>query len=128
MELLWKCAAIGIPAAALGLAVRKKSEEQAFLLGLLAAVLIRAGTLEASAPLGELMRKLETKSGMESELFAPVFKGLGLSVLGKLAEGFCKDAGHSAAASAMELATACAVLCAAEPLIELLADTVFSLL
>ena len=128
MELLWKCAAIGVSAAALGLSIRKKNEEQALLLGVLAAVLILGGVLNAAAPLTEVIRRLEKQSGVSSDLLSPVVKGLGLSVLGKLAEGFCRDAGHSAAASAMELATACAILCAAAPLITLLADTVFSAL
>lgn len=128
MDLLWKCAAIGVSAAALGLTIRKKNEEQAFLLGLLAAVLILGCVLNAAAPLTDTIRKLEQMSGMGPELMTPVIKGLGLSVLGKMAEGFCRDAGYSAAASAMELATVCAILSASAPLIEALADTVFSFL
>ena len=126
MELLWKCAAIGVTAAALGLSVRKRSEEQAFLLGVLAAVMILCGVLSAAEPLAGLIRKLEQRSGVAPELLTPVVKGLGLSILGRLAEGFCRDAGQSAAASAMELATAFSILCAAVPLVEALLDVVFS--
>ena len=123
---MWKCAAIGVTAAALGLSIRKHSGEQAFLLGLLAAVTILCGILNSAEPLVELFRTLERRSGIASELLTPVVKSLGLSVLGRLAEGFCKDAGQSAAASAIELATAFCILCAAVPLVDALLDIVFS--
>ena len=128
MELLWKCAAIGVTAAALGLSIRKRSEEQAFLLGVLAAVTILCGILNAAEPLTGLVRTLEQRSGLASELLEPVLKSLGLSILGRLSQGFCRDAGQSAAASAIELATAFSILCAAVPLIEALLDVVFSAL
>ena len=38
MEVLWKCAALGIAASLLSLAMRKEREEQALLLGLAAAL------------------------------------------------------------------------------------------
>ena len=126
MELLWKCAAIGVTAAALGLSIRKRSEEQAFLLGILAAVMILCGILRAAEPLAELIRTLEQRSGITAELLKPVGKSLGLSILGRLAESFCRDAGQSGAASAIELATAFSILCAAVPLVEALLDVVLS--
>ena len=123
---MWKCAAIGVTAAALGLSIRKHSEEQAFLLGLLSALIILCGVLSAAEPVADLIRTLQQKSGVSSELLTPIIKSLGLSVLGGLAEGFCRDAGQRAAASAVELATAFSILCAAVPLVDTLLDVVFS--
>ena len=97
-----------------------------FLLGILATVMILCGVLNAAEPLAELIRKLEQRSGIATELLRPVIKSLGVSILGRLAEGFCRDAGQSAAASAMELATAFSILCAAVPLVESLLDVIFS--
>lgn len=124
--MLWKCAAIGVTAATLSLSIRKRSEEQSFLLGLLAAVMILCGVLNASEPLAGLIRSLEQRSGIDSSLLSPVVKSLGLSILGRLTEGFCRDAGHSAAAFAVELATSFSILCTAVPLVEALLDVVFS--
>ena len=56
MELLWKCAALGIAASLLGLAVRKEREEQALLLGLAAAAMIVTAAVQSLSGAEELLR------------------------------------------------------------------------
>lgn len=126
MDTLKKCAAIAITAAILALTLKKRSEEQSFLLGILAAVLILIGTLQAIEPVLNVAKSLEEKAAISPALLVPVLKSLGLALLGKLSGDFCRDAGQNAVASAMEFAASCAILCAAVPLLESLADTVFS--
>lgn len=126
MDGLWKSAAIAVTAAVLALTLKKRSEEQSFLLGLLAAVLILGGMLNAAEALTSLLQKFARNGELLPGMLVPVMKSLGLAILGKLTESFCRDAGQSALASAMELATSCAILCAALPLLEGLSDTVFS--
>lgn len=126
MDSLWKSAAIAVTAAVLALTLKKRSEEQSFLLGILAAVMILTGMLNAAESLTGLLQKFTRKGDILPGMLVPVMKSLGLAILGKLTESFCRDAGQSALASAMELATSCAILCAALPLLESLSDTVFS--
>ncbi len=126
MDTLKKCAAIAITAAVLALTLKKRSEEQSFLLGILAAVLILIGTMQAIEPVLNAAKSLEEKAAISPALLVPVLKSLGLALLGKLSGDFCRDAGQTALGSVMEFAASCAILCAAVPLLESLADTVFS--
>ena len=57
MEVLWKCAALGIAASLLSLAMRKEREEQALLLGLAAAAMISAAAIQSLSGAEQLLRK-----------------------------------------------------------------------
>ncbi len=126
METLWKCAALGLTASVLALLARRHSEEQALLLGAAAAVMILLTALQSLESLGSLLRRAENGSGLGAEFTVPVLKSLGLSILGKLSAGFCRDLGQNAAASALELASVCAILCVSLPLLQSLLDIVFA--
>ncbi len=126
MELLWKCAALGITASLLGLAVRKEREEQALLLGLAAAAMIIAAAVGSLSGTEELLRTAGERAGLTAALTTPVLKGLGLALLGRFSASVCRDAGQAAAASAVELASACAILCVSLPLLQSLLELVFA--
>lgn len=126
MELLWKCAALGIAASLLGLAVRKEREEQALLLGLAAAAMIVTAAVQSLSGAEELLRRAGEQAGLTTMLTVPVLKSLGLALLGRFSASVCRDAGQASAASAVELATACAVLCVSLPLLQSLLELVFA--
>ena len=126
MELLWKCAAIGLASSLLGLAIGREREEQSLLLGLTAAAMILTASLGSLGGMEELLRRAGERSGLSSALTVPVLKGLGLTLLGRFAAAVCRESGRAAAASAMELATVCAVLCVSLPLLEELLELVFA--
>ena len=126
MEVLWKCAALGVAASLLGLAVRKEREEQALILGFTAAVMIIAASVQSLSGAEELLRKAGERSGLSSMLTVPVLKSLGLALLGRFSSELCRDAGQASAASAVELASSCAILCVSLPLLQSLLELVFS--
>ena len=127
MEVLWKCAALGIAASLMGLALRKEREDQALLLGLAAAAMISAAAIQSLSGLESLIRKAGDRAGLSASLTLPVLKSLGLALLGRFSAGVCRDAGQASAASAVELASVCAILCVSLPLLQSLLDLVFSL-
>ncbi len=126
MELLWKCAALGIAASLLGLAVRKEREDQALLLGLAAAGMIVTAAVQSLSGAEELLRRAGERAGLTTMLTVPVLKSLGLALLGRFSASVCRDAGQASAAFAVELATACAVLCVSLPLLQSLLELVFA--
>ena len=126
MEILWKCAALGIAASLMGLALRKEREDQALLLGLAAAAMISAAAVQSLSGLESLFRKAGDRAGLSAALTLPVLKSLGLALLGRFSAAVCRDAGQASAASAVELASVCAILCVSLPLLQSLLDLVFS--
>jgi stage III sporulation protein AD len=126
MELMWKCAALAVSASLLGLAVRREREEQALLLGLAAAVMILASAIGSLKSTEELLRSAGERAGLSPALTLPVLKSLGLALLGRISAGICRDAGQAASASAVELASVCAILCVSLPLLQSLLELVFA--
>lgn len=125
MELLWKCAALGITASLLGLAVGKERGEQALLLGMAAAAMIFVSAVQSLSETEALLRRAGERAGLTSALTIPVLKSLGLALLGRFSADLCRDAGQALAAHAVELASACAVLCVSLPLLQSLLQFVF---
>lgn len=121
-----KCLAVGLTAALLGLLLRKSSGEQAALIGLAAAVVITLEALGSLRDAEEFFRNASERSGLRPTLTIPVVKSLGMALTGKLGADLCRDAGQSATASAIELASACLILCVAVPLLQELAEVVFA--
>ena len=125
MELLWKCAALGITASLLGLAVGKERGEQALLLGMAAAAMIFVSAVQSLGETEALLRRAGERAGLTSALTIPVLKSLGLALLVRVSADQCRDAGQALAAHAVELASACAVLCVSLPLLQSLLQLVF---
>jgi stage III sporulation protein AD len=126
MELMWKCAALAVSASLLGLAVRREREEQSLLLGLAAAVMILTSAIGSLKSAEELLRNAGERAGLSPALTLPVLKSLGLALLGRISAGICRDAGQAASASAVELASVCAILCVSLPLLQSLMELVFA--
>ena len=128
MEILWKCAALGISASLMGLALKKEREDQALLLGLAAAAMITSAAIQSLSTLELILRRAGEQSGLSPALTVPVLKSMGLALMGRFSAAVCRDAGQASAAAAVELASVCAILCVAAPLLQSLLDLVFSFL
>ncbi len=126
MELVWKCAVLGVAVSLLGLLLRRSGEEKTLLLGMAASVMICLACLRSLEEAEALFSGLWTRSGLAPSLLLPVIKSLGLALLGRFSAGFCRDSGQSTAAQAVELASVCAILCVSLPLLRSLADVVFA--
>ena len=126
MDLLWKCTALGLVASLLGLALKKENGEQTLLLGLAAAAMILTAALGSLSGVEETIRRAGERGGLSPAYTVPVLKSLGISILGKLSAGFCRDAGQGTVAAALELMCVCAVLAVSLPLVQGLLDVVFA--
>ena len=74
----------------------------------------------------ELLRRAGERAGLTAALTVPVLKSLGLALLGRFSASLCRDAGQASAAQAVELASACAILCVSMPLLQSLLELVFA--
>lgn len=110
-------AVLALGAAVLGALLKRGSKEYALLLSAGAAVLIVVKALESAGPLISKIQELAGGGELQGQCVAVMLKAAGLTVLGQLAEGLCKDAGESALAYGVNLAVKTAILAAALPLV-----------
>lgn len=110
-------AVLALGAAVLGALLKRGSKEYALLLSAGAAVLIVVKALESAGPLIAKIQELAGGGELQGQCVAVMLKAAGLTVLGQLAEGLCRDAGESALAYGVSLAVKTAILAAALPLV-----------
>lgn len=124
MTVLFKAAAAAVAGAIIGLIVKRSAPELA--LGLSTAVSIFAALLamELISGLTEFLDMLEGETGLSPAVVGPVLKCVGVGVVTRIAADICRDAGQSAAASAVELCGAACAMTAALPLIQALLTAV----
>ena len=124
MDALFQISALCIVGALLAVVVKKGSPE----LGLLITIAVIAVVFFSMvAPLKEivaLLKELALYSRLENSLFTPLYKAIGIACVVRIGSCFCKDAGASALAAALELSGTVCTLLISVPLIR----TVLSLL
>ena len=103
-------------AAVMALLLRSRSRESAFLLTLGAGVLVAAAALEELIPLLGQLSRLTADSGLPSEPLSAVLKAVGIALAGEFTAHYCRDAGESGLAKAVELAEQVAIGVVALPL------------
>ena len=118
MELLIKVAAIALVAALCTLLIKSKNSEQAFLLGIAAAVIICLTAMQFMGNIASFVKELIDLTDVSSAVFLPVIKCLGIAIITKLVCELCKDAGQGGIASAVEYMGAVAAVYTALPLLE----------
>lgn len=120
MELLLKAAAISAVAALMGLVLKKSNPEMSLLLAIAASAAVTALSLSLLSELRETARLVSSFTALENTLVRPVLKCVIVAIVARLAADFCKDAGQSGVASAVELCGAAAALCISLPLVNTL--------
>lgn len=122
MDILIKIAAIALVAALCTLLIKSKNSEQAFLLGISAAVIICLAAMKFMGDIVSFIKELVELSGISQAVFLPVVKCLGIAIITKLVCELCKDAGQGGIASAVEYTGAVAAVYTSLPLIETVID------
>ncbi len=117
MSLLIKAAAVALAGAVMAMMLKKNAPELALALSI--AVTLAAAGLAAQliSQLREVTDLAREQTGLSPAVVTPVLKCVGIGVVTRLAADLCRDAGQSAAASAVELAGAACALAASLPLI-----------
>ena len=116
MDTLLKTAAVAVPAALLGLTIRRGSPEISVLLGLAAAVcafFLASGLLRE---ITDFLRELAAFPGVNADAVGIVLKTVGIAMLTRISSDICRDSGQSALSSGVEAAGAAAALYTALPL------------
>ncbi|MBQ9687186.1 MAG: hypothetical protein IJV41_11705 [Oscillospiraceae bacterium] len=121
MEVLFRCAAIGIFSALISLLIKRYNPELSFTVTALAAVTILLGCRVFFDTAGDLIKSAKSILNSGTTLVQPVLKCLVIALVTKFSASLCKDASQGALASAVETAgTFCAAAVAAPFVVSLL--------
>ena len=118
MEFVMKAAALAVAAGILSAVIKKNNPEFSLLLGLVCAAVIIYTCLSAAEKTVGFLQTLNDLTGLSPDIFGIVLKAVAVSIVTKGASDICKDAGQSAASSAVELSGSVAVIYLAIPLFE----------
>ena len=118
MEQVLQAAGLCLIGALLALVVKRGSPETALLLTLAA----------AAAVLFAFLRELAEGSGVPAELFAPLYKIVGIGLVVRVGGGLCRDAGESALAGVVETAGAVCALASSLPLLRTVLELLLELM
>ena len=128
METLIKIAGVCVLCAAAGLLMRRHRPELAFCLSAACCAAAFAAALPAAEPVLAFVRELQSLTGLETPLLAPLFKTVALGLLTQISAAFCHDAGEGALCKTVELCGTLLALYAALPLAQAVLQTAKTLM
>ena len=114
--LIWKAAALALVTCTITLALKKDQPAFAFLASAAGAVCLLVLTAQRLAPLFEWIHTLSDYGLADSA--ACLLQVLGIALIGQFASDLCREAGLSAAASAVDLCGRLLALMQALPMLE----------
>lgn len=118
ISLVWKAGSIAVVGAVSALVLRRHVPELALVMGMVSGVVVLLVLSGVISDLAEGIRRLETATGMERELVAPVYRVMVIAIFTRLISQVCRDAGEGTVALCCELAGSFAALAATLPLLE----------
>lgn len=125
---IFKLAALAVTAALCALILRRQVPELALVLTLAAGGLIMGASVSALAQLKGGAEALARTAGLAPQVWAPVWKTVGIGVVTRLAAALCRDAGEGGVAAFLETAGSILALVVALPLAQAVLDTLGGLL
>ena len=125
---IFKLAALAVTAALCALVLRREVPALAVALVLAAGTLLLWQGFSALAAVRGFADALSRTSGLEPQLWAPVWKTAGIGVVTHLAASVCKDAGEGGLAAFLETAGTALALLAALPLVQAMLELLSGLL
>lgn len=117
MVTVFRTAGLAVTAVLIARLLKRYTEEQALLLMLLTCTGITAAGVLAMTPVLNEIDSLLTKGGLLPEQTACIAKAAGICCVTQFAADVCRDAGESAAASAVTLAGKTALILLILPLL-----------
>jgi stage III sporulation protein AD len=127
MEIVLKAAAVSVAAAILSLVIKKTNPELSLVLGLAVCALIAGFALKAFAEVKDTLELVELGTGFSADYAAPILKCVGIAMASRFGSDICRDAGQSAAGSALESCGAVCALYVSLPLLKELLRTIGAL-
>ena len=117
MELVAKAAVICVVVALTALLLERDTPELGLLLTLAAVAAVLVYALSFYQQVRDMLTALMDQAGLEAALFAPILKIVAISLIARLGADVCKDSGHTALSSLMDMAGTVGALLAARPLL-----------
>ena len=128
MEQVLQAAGLCLIGALLALVVKRGSPETALLLTLAAAAAVLLALGPAAAEVLAFLQELAEGSGVPAELFAPLYRIVGIGLVVRVGGGLCRDAGESALAGVVETAGAVCALASSLPLLRTVLELLLELM
>ena len=111
-----KVTALCLVGAVLAALLKKSSPELALLLALAACAAVLLALVRGVATVTAFVREVMQWGGVESALFAPLFKTVAIALISRTGADLCRDAGEGAMASLVEMAGAFGAVVVSLPL------------
>ena len=111
-----KVTALCLVGAVLAALLKKSSPELAVLLALAACAAVLLALVRGVETVTAFVREVMQWGGVESALFAPLFKTVAIALISRTGADLCRDAGEGAMASLVETAGACGAVIVSLPL------------
>lgn len=124
MDIVIKCAAVGIIAALCALLIKKSNQEIGLAVAIAASAVICVAAAELFSGIFELIHYAIKNTGLSSAIFMPIVKCVGIAIIVNISASLCKDAGQAGIASAVELAGSAAAVFTALPLLQSLIEII----
>ncbi len=116
MELLAKITVVCIVVSLTALLLERDTPELGLVLTLATIAVVMGFALSFYQELRALLTAILDQAGLDGALFTPILKIIAISLVSRLGGDVCKDSGHTALASLMDMAGTFCALLAAEPL------------
>lgn len=111
-----KVTALCLVGAVLAALLKKSSPELALLLALAACAAVLLALVRGVETVTAFVREVMQWGGVESALFAPLFKTVAIALISRTGADLCRDAGEGAMASLVEMAGAFGAVVVSLPL------------
>lgn len=128
MDRFYQVLAIALTTVTAILVVRKRTGEFALVLALLGISTLCFFAMTTLRPVLDMLERLESLSGVNSAVLAPVFKTALIGILTHICAGICADSGENGIARMVELCGSVMALYLSTPLISAVLDLLDSLL
>ena len=117
MTIFMKAVVTAAAGAIMGLLLKRSAPELGLALSLAVSVFAALLAAELVSGLADILTEVREQTGLSPTVVGPVMKCVGVGIVTRLASDICRDAGQSAAGSAVELCGAACAMAAALPLI-----------
>ena len=123
-----QAAAAVLLAVVLCLVLGKQGKETAVLLSMAVCCMVCLMALQYLEPVIDLMRQLQSQTGIAPEYLTVLLKTVGNGMIGEIAAIICADAGNTSLGKAVKMLSSVVILWLAVPLFESLMELIASVL
>ena len=128
MTIFWKAAAGVLVSLILILTLGKQEKDIGILLNIAVCCMLATGLFQILDPIIQFLDTLRELTAMESSALTTMLKLAGIGLVSELISMICMDSGCSSLGKGLQLLGSCLMLYLSIPIIELLLDTIRSIM